>query len=84
MAKKESEKKYTRREFLKYSGKAGANAVVYGAGTGISIKLIKDYLNRFTTQIGNKLVDLDNRVDELSEWHPARIAKNAETWRGRT
>jgi hypothetical protein len=70
---------YSRRDFLVAGGRAGGAAAVYGTGLGIVGKgysSVKDYVNDKIYRISAKATELDQKVENLPKYHPAKQAKN--------
>lgn len=78
-------KNYTRREFLKSGARVGGSAAVYGAVGGFlgkGYETIRDAFYGMTQKTGNKLGELDKKVEEMGKYNPAKVAKKVEETRG--
>jgi hypothetical protein len=85
MSKEDKRRKYTRREFLKRSGKLAGGAALYGAGgwlAGKAYQTARDFIRKYTPEVGNKLSELDNKTDSLKKYDPRKVAKKVEEARG--
>lgn len=78
-------KNYTRREFLKSGAKVGGAAAVYGVVGGFlgkGYETIRDSLYDAVQKTGNKLVELDEKVEKMGKYNPVRVTKKVEEARG--
>jgi len=84
MEKRGDGNKYNRREFLKASGKTAGGAAFYGTVGGFIGRGYEGLKNIFysgTRDIGNRLTKVEDKVDSLSDYHPAKVAKEVEETR---
>jgi len=83
-------KRFTRREALKYGGKIGVGAAVYGAVGGALGKLYEVLTGNTRKAIkytGNKLAEVDEKVEKSKNPAVKKVVKpvkRVEDWRGRT
>jgi len=75
---------YSRRAFLKKSGRIGAVAAVYatvGNVAGRGYRAARDFVRKYTPIVGNKLTEIDDKTDSLPSYDPRNAVKKVEDWR---
>lgn len=76
-----AERKYTRREILKYGARVGTSSAFYGTIGGVAGRLYRearDFIYSGLNKVGNKLVEIDDKTDSLPNYNPVKIAKGVE------